>query len=371
MKNILFTILFVLLVTVGFSQRLKWISVADTTTLFPERLVAHKTAVYVQSETKSYFITANFGTDVSMGEVVTARGYYLLSPNEANSTLISTNTDSINQNLSEVDALQALNLGVIAPSNSTQADTTIDMTNADADLTYTAVGYGAGGNGISVTHADRGYGGVSLSVSVADLAITVFLATDDSTASVNTLGGIVYTAVTKGVLGDLISVEHLDPSGNDQPLVITVTDSLISISLETGPAGAIISTELAVKDSIDNDASASALVTCAAETGGATVATTVAETNLGSGYDGGVITSTAALIKAAVNVHVEASALVVCEDENAGAGIVNAKAEIFLSTGVDATPTAEIGAYGFKSDFSLYYIKVDLHNWRKVTISAL
>ena len=182
---------------------------------------------------------------------------------------------------------------------------------------------------------------------------------------------MIWTAVFDGTLGDDISIEMLDPSGNNQDLVITVTDSLISVSLATDGAGALTSTEVAVADSIANDVSASALVTAAAETGGATVATDTVETNLSDGYDGGVITSTAADVKTAVNGDGSASALVTCEDENAGAGLTNVKAKESLETGADATPSAEIGAYGFKSDFTLYYIKVDLHNWAKATLTTL
>lgn len=102
----------------------------------------------------------------------------------------------------------------------------------------------------------------------------------------NALADVTLTAVTPGANGNDISVTYVDPAGNNQELAVSVTGQAITVSLATGP--------------------------------------------------GGAITSTAAQVKAAINAHAAASALVTAEDEGVGSGIVNAKAVENLSGGTNA-----------------------------------
>lgn len=77
--------------------------------------------------------------------------------------------------------------------------------------------------------------------------------------------GLYFTSKLRGYLGDTINVELDDPAGNDQPLVIGVTDKTIHIDLATGPAGAITSTAAAIKAALDATPAAFALVSTAVE----------------------------------------------------------------------------------------------------------
>lgn len=74
------------------------------------------------------------------------------------------------------------------------AAVTINMTNALADLTYTATATGLDGNGINVTHVDPGANDAALSVSVFIKTITVSLATDE-TGAITSTAAEVATAV--------------------------------------------------------------------------------------------------------------------------------------------------------------------------------
>lgn len=143
-----------------------------------------------------------------------------------------------------------------------RATVTVDMTNANADLTYIAKAYGTSGNSISVT--------------------------------------------------------HVDPAGNDQPLVVTVSGKDITVSLKTG--------------------------------------------------SGGAIESTAAEVKAAVDAHAEASELVTVAVEGGGAGVVNALAKATLTGGVNVTEGI-IGSAAF--DATNFYVKISEQVWKKVAHAGL
>jgi len=110
-----------------------------------------------------------------------------------------------------------------------RATVTVDMTNANADLTYIAKAYGTSGNSISVT--------------------------------------------------------HVDPAGNDQPLAVTVVDTDISVSLATDAIGTITSTAAEVKAAVDADPDASALVAVSVEGTGAGVVNAEAEKSLTGGVN--------------------------------------------------------------------------------------
>jgi hypothetical protein len=66
------------------------------------------------------------------------------------------------------------------PVDGAKATVTVNMTNANADPTYTAKEYGTDGNDISVTHVDPGGNSKSLVVTVDGKDITISLATDGS-----------------------------------------------------------------------------------------------------------------------------------------------------------------------------------------------
>jgi len=99
----------------------------------------------------------------------------------------------------------------------------------------------------------------------------------------NALADLTYTAKEVGYDGNDITITHVDPSGNNQPLSVSVSGTDITVNLATGA--------------------------------------------------GGAITSTAALVKAAINANIEASELVLCEDEGVGSGIVNATVKTNLTGG--------------------------------------
>jgi len=74
----------------------------------------------------------------------------------------------------------------LVPPVASAAAVTINMTNATADLTYTAVGTGTDTNSINVTHVDPGANDADLAVSVFVKTITVSLATDGSGTIIST-----------------------------------------------------------------------------------------------------------------------------------------------------------------------------------------
>ncbi len=91
------------------------------------------------------------------------------------------------------------------------------------------------------------------------------------------------TAVPIGVLGNAISCEFLDPLGNNQALTVTVTDSKISVSLATGAGGAITSTAAEVKAAMNGEPTCAALVATEDENAGAGVVNALAEAPLTGG----------------------------------------------------------------------------------------
>ncbi|MBW2672312.1 MAG: hypothetical protein JRD89_02700 [Deltaproteobacteria bacterium] len=98
---------------------------------------------------------------------------------------------------------------------------------------------------------------------------------------------ILWTARCPGSAGNDISVELVDPNGNDQSLAVTVTGNKISVSLATDSGGAITSTAANIIAAIEGDAGANALVTVAnaGESDGTGVVSPVAETALSGGVD--------------------------------------------------------------------------------------
>ncbi|MHB0934894.1 MAG: hypothetical protein ACYC6A_00765 [Armatimonadota bacterium] len=108
-----------------------------------------------------------------------------------------------------------------------------------------------------------------------------------TTAMTGTNNDLVFTAKTPGVAGNSITIELVDPSGNDQAIAVTVTETAIAVSLATNGSGTITSTAANIKTAIDADAAAAALVSVAnaASNDGTGVVTALAATALAGGAD--------------------------------------------------------------------------------------
>ena len=109
-----------------------------------------------------------------------------------------------------------------------------------------------------------------------------------TTALTGVNNDLTFLAKTAGAAGNDITVALVDPSANDQDLAVTVTDSAIEVSLATGPAGAITSTARDVRDAVNTDSEAAALVAASLAPGndGSGVVTALAAANLAGGTDG-------------------------------------------------------------------------------------
>jgi hypothetical protein len=116
----------------------------------------------------------------------------------------------------------------------------------------------------TITVATTKVGAIQIDVPT-DVAATV---TVDMT---NANADLTYTAVDTGYGGNSITVTHVDPSGNDADLAVSVSGKAVTVSLATSGAGAITSTATEVAAAIAASAAASALVTCEAEGTGAGV----------------------------------------------------------------------------------------------------
>lgn len=77
---------------------------------------------------------------------------------------------------------------------------------------------------------------------------------------------ILYTAVTRGVAGNAITIRYANPGVINSPLAVTVTDSAIVVSIATDGAGALVSTGTEVRNAVNANVAAAALV-LAANTG--------------------------------------------------------------------------------------------------------
>lgn len=104
-------------------------------------------------------------------------------------------------------------------------------------------------------------GGV-LDLSSAEVELNPVKATL-TTALAGADNDLVFTAVDAGDDGNDITVTYTDPSGNSQPLVVSVSGSDIDVSVETDGGGALISTAAEVQAAIEAKAEAAALVTVA------------------------------------------------------------------------------------------------------------
>jgi hypothetical protein len=101
-----------------------------------------------------------------------------------------------------------------------------------------------------------------LVVSNAGAAVSAALATlaVDPTGANNSL---TYTAVAYGAAGNGISIAYVDPGANNATLGIVIVDKAITVNLATGVAGAITSTGTTVAAAIAANPASAALVTVA------------------------------------------------------------------------------------------------------------
>ncbi len=95
---------------------------------------------------------------------------------------------------------------------------------------------------------------------------------------------ITYSAKTFGEAGNEVSIELIDPSDINQPLVVTVIDSAISVSLETDGLGAIVTDAIALIQALNIDPLASLLVSL--QGSGSSPLVPLVQTNLAGGVDG-------------------------------------------------------------------------------------
>ena len=108
-----------------------------------------------------------------------------------------------------------------------------------------------------------------------------------STGVVANNNRILWTAKTKGVIGNGIKIQLLDPSANSQALSVSVSADTIVVSLATSGAGAITSTANEVIAAVNAHLVAKELVLAAGVTGstGAAAVVAAAATALSGGVD--------------------------------------------------------------------------------------
>jgi hypothetical protein len=88
-------------------------------------------------------------------------------------------------------------------------------------------------------------------------------------AMTDTDANLIYTAVKEGKAGNSWSVVHEDPSALLSPLDVSVAGNVITVSLETDAAGAIVSTSAEVADAVNANPEIAQYISCAeASTGG-------------------------------------------------------------------------------------------------------
>jgi len=219
---------------------------------------------------------------------------------------------------------------VTAPGRTgVKASTVVDMTNANADLTYEAVEAGPEGNDLTVTHVDPGVSGSPIAVSVSGEAITVSLETAPDVPATLDAAGMLFTAVPVGVLGNAVSVV-LAAAVPNQAFSVAVVGQKVTVNLATNASTVITSTKEDVAVGIAATPAAAALVVASDGTG---LLMALAETSLAGGSDGGAIVSTANDVKAAVEVDLVSMGMVSVTVEGTGLGVVNAKAVQSLSGG--------------------------------------
>lgn len=140
-------------------------------------------------------------------------------------------------------------------------------------------------------HAGRAFSTKGqLQVAANKVGAFLFHVPDDGAAAVtinmtNALADLTYTAREPGTSGNSISVVHLDPAGNNQALAVSVDGKAITVSLATGGAGAITSTAAQVKAAVLANGDSRVLVYCEDEGAGTGIVNAVTATALTGGTD--------------------------------------------------------------------------------------
>lgn len=131
---------------------------------------------------------------------------------------------------------------------------------------------------LSVLNADVG----SVQITVPDAAaatVTVVMTNDNA--------DMTYTANTVGARGNDVAVVHVDPSGEDAELAVSLdcVTKVLTISLATGSDGAITSTAAEVAAAVNADPVISRVLTASADGTGAGIVEEEASANLAGGAD--------------------------------------------------------------------------------------
>ncbi len=182
-----------------------------------------------------------------------------------------------------LDALQSTAADVItALQNSAEASALISVANAPNN------------DGTGYVQA-MGYTDVAaLDTKKYVLEVTTAGNVDGDSASMSTaLAGadndLTFTAKQGGTQGNGIMVAYVDPGAVSQPLSVSVSGQVITVNLATDAGGNIISSAAQIREAINQDADASALVTASLAAGndGTGVVTAMNHTSLAGGLDNG------------------------------------------------------------------------------------
>lgn len=231
----------------------------------------------------------------------------------------------------------SIRLTTPGPLTDTAATVTIDMTNANADLTYEAVRPGAAGNDISVTHVDPAAAGSALSVAASGNEFTISLGTAPDVAASRTIGGVVYTHKTPGVAGNTLGIIMHDPGVETASTSAVLTDAdTVTITLARDAGGQIVATQEAVCAALADNIDVEAVVGGVPSTLGTDLATAQeAELKLQNGSDGGAIISTAADVVAVLAATPTVATELAATAQGTGLGVVEAKAKAYLAGGTN------------------------------------
>lgn len=233
-----------------------------------------------------------------------------------------------------------------ATSEPVAASLTTSLSGANNDVTFTAKNAGTDGNSLTVAYTDPGESESELSFTFDGTDLVISLATGAgnaasvTTAMTGTNNDITVTADTSGQIGNTYSFELIDPSANDQTLVISSVDfKKFTATLATGSGGAITTTATQLVAALNAYAPFAALMTASVKSGdnGSGVVTALSETDLTGGGASYAITTTGQDIVdlVAANPTIYGHITAANAATNTGAGVVTALSETALSGGTD------------------------------------
>lgn len=120
--------------------------------------------------------------------------------------------------------------------------------------------------------------------SLTDIEVGMYAAAPGTFATL-VVQDLTYTSLVDGTFGNTITIEYEDPGANLSPLSVDVTGTAITVSLETGIAGALISTADDILGAIEGS-DASSLVDVAVTGTGSNIQTAAGSTPLATGAAG-------------------------------------------------------------------------------------